>query len=147
MVEKVSKFLFAGLSTNKKAATIARIIVKMFANVPADLKKKHLHLTMEKSSRFTSSLHNSPGADVYFARPYHSWERSLNEYTNGLLHQSFKKKTDLTKITQSDLDKALYLINKRLRKSLGFKTPAEVFFSPSSLHFKLELVFIRKFFP
>ena len=128
MVEKVSKFLFAQIATNKKADTIARIIVKMFANVPNDLKKT---FTFDNGKEFTlhEFIAELTGADVYFARPYHSWERGLNEHTNGLLRQFFPKKTDLTKITQTDLDKAVYLINNRPRKSLGFKTPAEVFFA------------------
>ena len=67
-------------------------------------------------------------ADFFFARPYHSWERGLNENTNGLVRQYFPKKTDFAKLTQRDVDKVEYLLNTRPRKTLNYMTPLEVFF-------------------
>jgi IS30 family transposase len=64
--------------------------------------------------------------DVFFAYPYHSWERGTNENTNGLLRQYFPKKTSLA-VGQDRLDQAVRLLNTRPRKRLGYKTPAEVF--------------------
>ena len=67
-------------------------------------------------------------ADVYFAHPYHSWERGLNENTNGLLRQYFPKKTDLRKVTLEEVNDAVYKRNHKPRKCLGYRTPHEVFF-------------------
>lgn len=67
-------------------------------------------------------------ADFYFAHPYASWERGLNENTNGLVRQYFPKKSDFSKITDRQLDKVVERLNNRPRKTLGYKTPNEVYF-------------------
>lgn len=64
---------------------------------------------------------------IYFAYPYHSWERGTNENTNGLLRQFFPKGTDFSKITDFDLQMAVKLINNRPRKRLNYHTPKEIF--------------------
>lgn len=63
---------------------------------------------------------------VYFAHPYSSWERGLNENTNGLLRQYFPKNTNLKDVTQAEVDAAVLKLNNRPRKTLGYKTPAEL---------------------
>ena len=67
------------------------------------------------------------GAAVYFARPYHSWERGLNEHTNGLVRQYFGKGESLLGIDPAKVQRVADLLNGRPRKALGFRTPAEVF--------------------
>lgn len=70
-------------------------------------------------------------ADFYFAHPYSSWERGLNENTNGLVRQYFPKKSDFSKITDRQLNNVVERLNNRPRKTLGYKTPNEVFFKQS----------------
>ena len=67
-------------------------------------------------------------ADFYFAHPYASWERGLNENSNGLVRQYFPKSSDCTAITQADLDLVMERLNHRPRKTLGYQTPNDVFF-------------------
>ena len=67
-------------------------------------------------------------ADFYFAHPYSSWERGLNENTNRLVRQYFPKGTDFSTITHLDVARAEHLINTRPRKTLGYRTPLEVYF-------------------
>ena len=67
------------------------------------------------------------GADVYFACPYHSWERGLNEHTNGLIRQDFGKSESLGNLDLQQVSKVADRLNGRPRKALGFRTPAEVF--------------------
>jgi IS30 family transposase len=67
-------------------------------------------------------------ADVYFAHPYSSWERGLNENTNGLIRQYFPKKSDFAQITDYQVRVAAARLNNRPRKTLGYRTPNEVFF-------------------
>lgn len=70
----------------------------------------------------------SLAADFFFAHPYASWERGLNENTNGLVRQYCPKKSDFTPITEAQLDRAMCRLNNRPRKTLSYKTPNEVFF-------------------
>ena len=67
-------------------------------------------------------------ADFYFAHPYASWERGLNENTNGLVRQYFPKKSDFSKIRERDVERVVERLNNRPRKTLGYKTPNEVYF-------------------
>ena len=66
---------------------------------------------------------------IYFAHPYASWERGLNENTNGLIRQYFPKGRDLTTVTRHEINKAMDKLNHRPRKSLSYRTPFEVFFN------------------
>jgi IS30 family transposase len=52
------------------------------------------------------------GADFYFATPYHSWERGLNEHTKGLLRQFFPKGTNFKIVKPEEVERAVNLINK-----------------------------------
>ena len=67
----------------------------------------------------------------FFAHPYHSWERGLNENTNGLIRQYFPKGKDIDDLSDEDVAKIIDKINKRPRKCLGFKTPSQLFIGPN----------------
>ena len=72
-------------------------------------------------------------ADFYFAHPYASWERGLNENTNGLVRQYFPKGSDFTSITEESLEQVMQRLNHRPRKTLGFTTPHRVFYELPSV--------------
>ncbi len=67
------------------------------------------------------------GGAFYFAKPYHCWERGLNEHTNGLVRQYFPKKTNFVTLTHEQVAEVERRLNNRPREVLNFKTPAEVF--------------------
>lgn len=67
------------------------------------------------------------GFTIYFANPYHSWERGTNENTNWLLRTYFPKGTDFNTITEEELEKVQKQINMRPRKRLNYRTPFEIF--------------------
>ena len=69
-------------------------------------------------------------AGFYSAKPYHAWERGLNENTNGLVRQYFPKGTSFAHLSHAAVAKVQNKLNSRPRKILGYKTPNEVFFAP-----------------
>lgn len=71
-------------------------------------------------------------AGFYFAKPYHSWERGLNEHTNGLVRQYFPKSKRFDEISDAEIMEVEILLNNRPRKVLNFSTPIEVFNSLSA---------------
>ncbi|WP_020606524.1 IS30 family transposase, partial [Spirosoma spitsbergense] len=65
------------------------------------------------------------GAATYFAHPYHSWERGLNENTNGLIRQYIPKACPISIVRPTDVSWIEEQLNQRPRKSLGYLSPAE----------------------
>ncbi len=86
-------------------------------------------MTADNGKEFSShqAIAAALEADFFFAKPYHSWERGLNEHTNGLVRQFLPKKTNFRTITSAQLQQIEDLLNTRPRKVLGFLTPKEVF--------------------
>ena len=72
-------------------------------------------------------------AKIYFAHPYASWERGLNENTNGLIRQYLPKSKRLDNVTHSQIKSIMQRLNQRPRKSIGFKNPHELFFKKNTL--------------
>jgi IS30 family transposase len=86
-------------------------------------------LTPDNGKEFAAhkELPQALGPDIYFARPYRSWERGLNEHTDGLIRQYLPKKIPFDTPTQKRHDKIVDKINNRPRKVLGYPTPYEIF--------------------
>ena len=63
--------------------------------------------------------------EPFFAKPYHSWERGLNENTNGLLRRFFPKGMKIGDLPQKLIEEAQFLINMRPRKTLDYLSPYE----------------------
>ena len=74
------------------------------------------------------SIAKNLDAHFFFAHPYASWERGLNENTNGLIRQYFPKKTQFNHISDQQVQSVMEKLNNRPRKCLGMKTPNQVFF-------------------
>jgi len=130
-VDKASKFLVAGLGKNKTSSEINKVTIDLFSQISNERLKT---MTFDNGKEFSGheELSQRLKLSCYFANPYHSWERGLNEHTNGLLRQFFPKQTNFRIVKSETLEEAVMLINKRPRKSLDYKTPFEVFYEDRS---------------
>ena len=124
--DRKSGLLLADKASEATARVIRELTVERFSKLP---KKKRLTITYDNGVQF--SEHETTERDlkmsIYFAYPYHSWERGTNENTNGLLRYFLPKKTPFKTLTQQKLDRCVKLINTRPRKRHHYATPEEVF--------------------
>ncbi|MEK9165552.1 MAG: IS30 family transposase [Patescibacteria group bacterium] len=125
-VERKSGLLLADKLNGVKAEETRQATVKRFAKIPKD---KRRSTTYDNGSEFADYelIARYTKMEIYFAYPYHSWERGTNENANGLLRQFFPKKTFFASITPRQISRAVKLINNRPRKRLDYLTPNEVF--------------------
>jgi IS30 family transposase len=124
IVDRVSKFTWLIRVDRATAQDVAKKIIAFLSFI-----KDYLHtITSDNGKEFAAhqEIANALQIDFYFANPYASWERGLNENTNGLLRQYIPKKTDFSSLTQKDIDKFALLLNTRPRKSLNYDTPFEI---------------------
>ena len=125
--ERKSGLLLADKLDAVTAKETKRKTVARFKNIP---KKKKRTVTYDNGSTFSEYelTERETGIVVYFAFPYHSWERGCNENSNGLLRQYFPKGMPLGNVMQKEIDRAINEINHRPRKRLNYLTPYEVFY-------------------
>ncbi|MCO1333314.1 IS30 family transposase [Microbulbifer sp. OS29] len=118
LVERVSKLLLTRRVSNKSKKTVSRAIKQVLKPYQAVCKT----ITFDNGGEFAGhqSIARKLGCNIYFAKPYHSWERGLNENTNGLLRRFFPKGMELGKLSKSQIDDAVFRINARSRKMLNY---------------------------
>lgn len=126
-VERKSGYLLASLLPKSEFSAIAfsKLAAKNLNKIPEKHRKT---LTLDNGTENTApeAIERRTGVTVYYATPYHSWERGTNENTNGLLRYFFPKKMDFSQLTQTDIDEAVRLLNTRPRKRLGYRTPEQM---------------------
>ena len=125
-VERKSGLVLADKLERATAEAAQDRTTERFKRIPRD---KKYTITYDNGSVFSEheTTERQTGLTIYFAFPYHSWERGCNENANGLLRQFFPKKSIFAAITQRDIQKAVGLLNNRPRKRLNYSTPYEVF--------------------
>ncbi len=128
LVDRCSKKTLLKKVPNKTKEAVTKAIIDLLL----PFKDKVHTITFDNGKEFTDHkiIAQVLDAKCYFATPYHSWERGLNEHTNGLLRQFIPKKTDFTTVTDEDIAKYQNLLDNRPRKILQFNTPISVFLSP-----------------
>lgn len=125
LAERSTQFVLIRKVPNKEAEVVQKAIRSMMKNVAS---VSHT-LTFDNGKEFAEHEKIAHALDltVFFADPYASWQRGLNEQINGLIRQYLPKGTSFENVTDAEIEVIQKKLNSRPRKSLGFKTPAEVF--------------------
>ena len=121
---KTKLFLFSFVKRKTKSA-VSRAIIKLLK----PYKKECKTITFDNGGEFAGHMKIAKAlkCKTYFAKPYHSWQRGLNENSNGLLRRYFPKRTSIAKISKKALNNVRLLINMRPRKTLDYLSPIEAF--------------------
>lgn len=124
-VDKATRQVIIRKLPNKRAESV----VEAFRDIVASTFCEFKTLTADNGPEFAQhkQITHITGADVFFARPYHSWERGLNEHTNGLIRRFYPKGTDFNGVSDEEIAQLEHVLNTRGRKSLGYASPNEVF--------------------
>jgi len=126
IVDRASAFVKISIPTSKRAKDIENETKRLL--LPH--KETTYTITSDNGLEFANhrAIANTLACDYYFCHPYSSWERGLNEYTNGLIRQYFPKGSSFTHITPERIQEVEDKLNHRPRKTLGWRTPYEVFY-------------------
>jgi IS30 family transposase len=125
-VERVSKYVQAVILADQTSEAFNGAARAVFQGLPAHLRRTMTHDNGKEicgHEQITGEL----ALTVYCAQPYSSWQRGLNEHTNGLLRRFFPKGMDLSTVSRKELASAVEKLNNLPRRSLRFLTPKEVF--------------------
>ena len=130
LVERKSRLCLIARLANKSAQEVERTTINLLDSI----KEKVHTVTSDNGKEFAKheSIAKNLDAKFFFAHPYASWERGLNENTNGLIRQYFPKKTQFNHISDQQVQSVMEKLNNRPRKCLGMKTPNQVFFKDCS---------------
>lgn len=126
LVERKSRFTLFGHTPTKETEKVIGLMSGLLSRRAPRLVKT---VTFDNGKEFAghSLLTRRTGADVYFAKPYHSWERGTNENRNRVIRKVLPKGSSFSNITEEEMRKIDYLLNDRPMKCLGWRTPREVF--------------------
>lgn len=125
LVERKSGFALVKVVRRLASRNVTRAIARATNMLPPELKQT---LTLDNGKEFArhAALQRQTGLEIYFARPYHAWERGSNEHFNGLLRGYFPKGTDFRRTAASEVQRVLDQLNDRPRQRLDYQTPREV---------------------
>lgn len=123
--ERYSKLNLIAHVASKHADVVTQAMIDLLEPYQADLET----ITFDNGKEFAhhEKLKDAFGVETYFAHPYHSWERGLNENHNGLIRQYLPKGQPLDKVTHEQVLEIQTRLNQRPRKLLDFSTPEEVY--------------------
>ena len=125
IAERATAFVLIAKLKGKNAQELAEAVVKLMM----PFKELVLSITSDNGTEFAMHKYISKklGTLFYFAHPYSSWERGLNEYTNRLIRQYIPKKTDFKDVNHLYVNEITMKLNRRPRKKLNYNTPGMVF--------------------
>ena len=126
LVERRSRFTMLVQVDGKDTESVVKGLVRQVRKLPAELRRT---LTWDRGMELARHKDFSVATDVqvFFCDPQSPWQRGTNENTNRLLRHYFPYGMELSSLSQADLNKVARRLNQRPRKTLGFKTPADIF--------------------
>lgn len=126
LTERKSRFTLLAVAEQQSSAAVRSRICELLL----PYKQRAHTLTSDHGKEFAEheTIAKTSDLSFYFAHPYSAWERGTNENTNGLLRQYFPKYSSFQELTQPQVQFIMHKLNDRPRKTLGFRTPFEVFF-------------------
>ena len=126
LAERMTRFTLVAYAASKETGGVMAAIIGMLASIPKDMLKS---LTFDNGKEFAAfkQLEQALGLDVYFAKPYHSWERGTNENRNGIVRKVLPKGTPFDDILEAEMKRIDYMLNDRPMKCLNWRTPREAF--------------------
>ena len=126
LVERVSGLVFITKIKNTTAQETTHAITERLAAVPESMRRT---ITVDNGHENAGhqEITRETGIQIYFAHPYHSWERGTNENTNGLIRWYVPKGTDFATVSEERIAEIEHKLNTRPRKRLGWRTPLEIF--------------------
>jgi len=129
LVERKSKFLVSKHLTHKNAKATSKAMISSLDGHQVKT------VTLDNGKEFSEHKSVSSRVDtkIFFADPYSSWQRGLNENTNGLLRQYYPKRMSLKSIDEKQLEEVVSRLNNRPRKTLNWKTPYEVMYKKETV--------------
>ncbi|WP_299881754.1 IS30 family transposase [uncultured Cocleimonas sp.] len=133
LVERKSKLCLIGLSARKTAQAVKETMLKLLGTLSSFVHT----LTYDNGPEFAEhrEIDKELECQAYFARPYCSGDRGLNENTNGLIRQYLPKRSSFDDVKQSRIDFIMHRLNNRPRKTLNVRTPNEVFYKGTNIAF------------
>ena len=127
LVDRNSKFTLIKKVDSKHAHGVTQAIIEMLSPI-----KNLIHtITADNGKEFSyhEEIAKVLNIKFYFCDPYASWQRGLNEHTNGLIREYIPKKSKFDKISRTEIVHIQNRLNSRPRKILEYKTPNEIFFN------------------
>jgi IS30 family transposase len=125
LVERKSKNTLIGHVVRKTAEAVSGEVIRLLEGIKEWVRT----ITYDNGREFAwhQQVNTALGCTSYFATPYHSWERGLNENTNGLIRQYIPKDSDLRQVNPAHIQFVQDRLNRRPRKTLAYETPEDVF--------------------
>lgn len=126
VVERVTRLTHITKLTSKDAENTHKALLRKLGAYPNEFVQSITYDNgPENAKHIETNLELS--CDSYFCVPYHSWEKGSVEQINGLIRRFIPKKTDITEISNQEIERIENALNSRPRKCLQFKTPLEVY--------------------
>lgn len=124
LVERKTRFIMLRKNNDRKTNTVMPTITDVINKYP---RKMWQTLTLDQGSEFANfyEIEKQTKCITYFCDPHSPWQRGSNENTNGRLRRFLPRTAEISKITQTELDKLSKNLNNTPRKCLGFMTPKE----------------------